>query len=87
MFAKGVDIMMGFGLGMMGGGFSLIFWIIIIIAVIYYFNNRNINNSGSRYNRSNSNYQVNRAEEIAKERYAEGEITKKELDDIRNDLR
>jgi putative membrane protein len=68
---------MGFGLGMMGGGFSLIFWIIIIIAVIYYFNNGNINSSGSGYNRSNSNYQLNQAEEIAKERYAKGEITKK----------
>ncbi|TDO73770.1 putative membrane protein [Halanaerobium saccharolyticum] len=78
---------MRLGLGIMGGGFSLIFWIIIIIAVIYYFNNGNINSSGSGYNRSNSSYQVNQAETIAKKRYAEGEITKKELDDIINDLR
>jgi putative membrane protein len=80
---------MGFGMGMMGGGgFSLIFWIIIIIAVIYYLNKKNQSDSNSDYNKSNrSHYQENKAVEIAKERYASGEITKEELDDILKDLR
>lgn len=78
--------MMGFGMGMIGGGFHLIFWIIIIVAVLYYFNSGNINSSGSNYNRNNSNYGSS-AEEIAKKRYAKGEITKKELDNIINDLK
>ncbi|MEJ6950315.1 hypothetical protein [Natronospora cellulosivora (SeqCode)] len=34
-----------------------------------------------------SNYQVNRAEEIAKERYAKGEISKEELDNILINIR
>ncbi len=81
--------MMGFGMGMMGGGgFSLIFWIIIIIAVIYYFNNRSQSGSSSDYsNRNFSKYNENRAEEIAKERYARGEINKEELDDILKNLK
>ncbi len=81
--------MMGFGMGMMGGGgFSLIFWIIIIIAVIYYLNNRNQSGSTSGYSNSNrSHNQENRAVEIAKERYAKGEISKEELDAIIRDLR
>lgn len=81
--------MMGFGMGMMGGGgFSLIFWVIIIFGVIYYLNNRNQSGSASDYSNSNrSHNQENRAVEIAKERYAKGEITKEELDDILKDLR
>ncbi|MTI61811.1 MAG: hypothetical protein FH762_17815 [Firmicutes bacterium] len=81
--------MMGFGMGMMGGGgFSLIFWIIIIIAVIYYFNNRSQSGSSFDYNNRNfSNYNENRAEEIAKECYARGEISKEELDEILENLR
>jgi len=80
--------MMGFGMGMMGGGgFSLILWI-IIIAIIYYFNNRSQSGSSFDYNNRNfSNYNENRADEIAKERYARGEISKEELDDILENLR
>ena len=51
--------MMGFGPGMMGGGFSIIFWLVIIGVVYYFFreynryNHRNHNdrrNSGPRHN-------------------------------------
>lgn len=79
---------MGFGMGMMGGGgFSLIIWMTIILGVIYYFNKNTYSNSGSDYN-SNSNQSTdNKAVKIAKERYAKGEITKKELNNILKDLR
>lgn len=80
--------MMGFGLGMMWGGFSLIFLIIIIIAVIYFINNKNDDNSSSYHSNNNDfHYQVDRAEEIAKERYAKGEISKEEFDQIIKDLK
>lgn len=76
--------MMGFGhMGIMGG-FSLIFWILIIIGIIYFFSTRN--NSGTNYN-SNYHSRENRAVEVAKERYARGEISKAELDELLKDLR
>ena len=90
--------MMGLGHGMIGrgffsgmeimngGGFSMILWVVVIIAVIYLFNNNY--RSNNRYNKNNSsNYSnqyssSNKAEEIAKQRYANGEISKDELNEI-----
>lgn len=40
--------MMGFGPGMMSGGFSIIFWIVIIGAVYYFFREYNKSNHQSR---------------------------------------
>jgi putative membrane protein len=103
--------MMGFGPGMMGGGFSIILWIIIIGVVYYFFkeynrhNHQNHNdrrNGGSRY-KGQSNFEKHRekfnhkrelesskngdsAEQIARERYANGEITKEELNEIMDNL-
>lgn len=95
--------MMGFGHGMMGGGFSIIFWILIIGVVYYFFKEYNRSNhhrnGDHRYNNSNhdrpkdkdrsrfdnlSDYQidVDSAEEIARQRYAKGEISEEELKEI-----
>ncbi|SIR17022.1 SHOCT domain-containing protein [Halanaerobium kushneri] len=91
--------MMGFGPGMMGGGFSFIFWIVIIGVVYYFFKeyNRNNNrrNGNSDYSRHRdfenrkeieSRRNEDRAEQIARERYAKGEITKEELKEIIDNL-
>lgn len=82
----GFGHMMRFGhLGMMGG-YSLLFWLLIIVGVIYLFSNRRNgerNNYHSDYKYNHSNH----AEEIAKERYAKGEINKEELDEILMNLR
>ena len=42
--------MMGFGPGMMGGGFSIIFWIVIIGVVYYFFKEYNRHNHHDRRN-------------------------------------
>ena len=98
----GGNSMMGYGHGMIGrglfsgmgimngGGFSMILWVVVIIAVIYFFNNNY--NSNKRHNRDNSsNYNNqhynNKAEEIAKQRYANGEISKDELNEILVNIR
>ena len=58
----------------------------ILIAAIYFFNNHY--RSNNRYNKNNSsNYSnqhsnSNKAEEVAKQRYANGEISKEELNEI-----
>jgi len=101
--------MMGFGPGMMGGGFSIIFWIVIIGVVYYFFKEYNRSNhhrrydnrhddkkhGGSKYNdRSHFDNikeidheaEVDSAEEIARQRYAKGEISKEELREILNNL-
>ena len=101
--------MMGFGPGMMGGGFSIIFWIVIIGVVYYFFREYNRHShhrkDDQRYNdkrhggphyKDNSRFDeieeidpevgADSAEEIAKKRYAEGEISKEELREILDNL-
>ncbi len=78
--------MMGFGNGfgnMMGynyyayGGFIMIFWIIILILIIYILF-RVFNNQGFNFGSDSL--------EILKKRYAKGEISKKEFDQMKKEL-
>jgi putative membrane protein len=75
-------MMDGYGYGMMGYGgmfFGLLFWIVII--VLAYF----LIKSLIEKNKPNS-VGGKSALDIAKERYAKGEITKEELDEIKKNL-
>lgn len=74
---------MGYGHGMIGGGFSIIFWILIIGVVYFFFTEYNKKNNQSSPEPKNGQES---AEEIARQRYAKGEISKEELDEILNTL-
>ena len=77
------------GFGIMGGGlFSMIFWLIIIAAAFYFFTNYNRDNHQRSSSRNFNNLpQSSRAEEIAKERFAKGEISKDELKEILDNIK
>jgi putative membrane protein len=94
--------MMGYG-GMMGGGFSIIFWIVIIGVAYYFFKEYNRSNNHRRDqghgspdskapdrfdNRKEIDHRKdeNNPEEIARQRYAKGEISKEELREILDNL-
>ncbi|MBT2570096.1 SHOCT domain-containing protein [Planococcus sp. ISL-110] len=78
--------MMGPGWGM-GGGFLV--WIVLIAVVgfgIYYVVKNNINNNNNNnFNRSQKDASAD-AMEIAKERFAKGEITTEEFEEIKKNL-
>ena len=61
-------------------GFGLIFTILLVIAFIYLLNERGQGNLFSTSPKGKS------ALDIAKERYARGELTKEEFETIRHDL-
>lgn len=80
-------MMHGWGYGMrgfFGGGMLMmgIFWLVIIGLVIYVVRNRN--------NFTTNNQQFESKEdpvEIARKRYAKGEISKEEFQEIKNELK
>ncbi len=77
-------MMNGFGMGFGGFGFLLmaIFWIVILVAVVWFV--------GRLFPRSNSGQSTGNSPEsavdIAKQRYARGEISKDEFEAMRHDL-
>jgi putative membrane protein len=78
----GFGMMDGYGYSMMGYGgmfFGLLFWIVII--VLAYF----LIKSLIEHNK-NQGVVGKSALDIAKERYAKGEITKEELEEIKKNL-
>ncbi|MGM0437433.1 MAG: SHOCT domain-containing protein [Bacillota bacterium] len=79
-----------------GGGFMMfLFWGVLIIAAIYLFKNLNKDKgyneknhySDRRYESDKRNEQDLTSEEIARRRYAKGEIDKEEFEKIKKDLR
>mgnify|MGYP006277555487 CR=1 FL=1 len=86
--------MMHYGYGHFGGGlYMILFWILLIIGIGYLISRSNIsfgNNSHrkdfrGKY-RDESPERTKSPEEIARTRYAEGEIDKDELEEILKEL-
>ncbi len=78
----GFGMMGNYGYGMMGSGgmfFGLLFWIIIIV-LAYFLIKSLIEQNKTRSGEGKS------ALDIAKERYAKGEITKEEFEEIKGRL-
>jgi len=78
----GFGMMGNYGYGMMGYGgvfFGLLFWIVII--VLAYFLIKSLIEKNKT-----SSVKGKSALDIAKERYAKGEITKEELEEIKKNL-
>ena len=79
----GFGMMDGYGYGMMGYGggmfFGLLFWIVII--VLAYFLIKSLIEKNKT-----SGVEGKSALDIAKERYAKGEITKEELEEIKKNV-
>ncbi len=86
----------GFGnMGFHGGGiYMILFWVIIIVGIVYLISRSNISlqNNNQRTPPPRGNYQPRSEEskspeEIAKERFAKGEIDREEFNEILNELR
>ncbi|MCF8241557.1 MAG: SHOCT domain-containing protein [Melioribacteraceae bacterium] len=66
--------------GFMGGmSFGWLFWIVVIVLVVYLI----VRFANQQNTRTTSNES---ALDILKKRYARGEITKEEFDEMKNDL-
>jgi putative membrane protein len=83
MYGYGADGMMGGGFGLVGGIFMLVFWILVIVGVVLLIKWLVEQTSHGGYTHAPPNSQ---ALEIAKSRYAKGEISKEEFDQIKQDL-
>jgi putative membrane protein len=84
---------MGFDSFWGGGGFMIFFWFIILAAVIYFIvqrsnenNNYSQRDSHFRYNEQQLSSHRDDAEEIARQRYARGEISREEFEEIIRNL-
>lgn len=85
---------MGFNSFWGGGGFMMIFWFVILAAVIYFIVQKSNENKNYRANNGRENYNEQQissyrdnAEETARQRYAKGEISKEEFEEIIENLR
>ncbi|WP_416144142.1 SHOCT domain-containing protein [Planococcus koreensis] len=79
--------MMGPGWGMgMGGGFWVLIILIVIVGFgIYYIVKNNNNNNNKDFNRSQKDSSED-AMEIAEKRFAKGEISTEEFEEIKRNL-
>jgi len=80
--------MMGIGYGMMGGGgFSLFILLVVVVGAFFLLNNYNRNNQQRRKPQEINNHKNEKqAGDMARERYAKGEISKTELNEILDTL-
>jgi len=74
----------GWGMGWFGGGFMIIFLIIIIVGIIFFIKWLSQNSRRESLFRLGSS--STGALDILKERYARGEIDRKEFEDKKKDL-
>ena len=81
-------MMMGFGFGGFGFFFMLLFWLLIIGLVVWViaqvFSRTNTQTTGGGSTQIST--QQNTALEVLKQRYARGEITKSEYEEMRREL-
>jgi putative membrane protein len=79
---------MGYGMHGFGGGIGsiimVLFWVLIIVGIVYLVRNISSTNNSTNFN---SPRQEDSAIDIAKKRYARGEIDREELDEIIKNLK
>ncbi len=78
----------GWGMGMhtfTGGILMFLFWALIIVGIVYLI--KNINTGSNQENNNQYHSKKDKAIEIARERYANGEISKEEFECLMEDLK
>ncbi len=76
-------MMTGFGMGL-GGGLAMVFlWVVLIVGAVWLA--RGLFQNGQQPHVSSTRLEPS-ADEILKQRYARGEITKEQYEQIRRDL-
>ncbi len=76
-------MMTGFGMGLGGGMVMVLFWVVLIVGAVWLV--RSVFPSGQQPPVSSARSEAS-ADEILKQRYARGEITKEQFEQMRCDL-
>ncbi len=76
-------MMTGFGMGLGGGLVMVLFWIVLIVGAVWLA--RGFFPAGQQLSASSIRSEPS-ADEILKQRYARGEITKEQFEQMRRDL-
>lgn len=77
----------GMGLSILGFIFQALFWGLVVLLIIKLFNGPHHSRRYHDHDDETENgYQTDRSIEIIRERYAKGEIDKKEFEQLKKDL-
>ncbi len=76
-------MMTGFGMGLGGGWMMVLFWIVLIVGAVWLA--RGLFPIGQQSSVSSTRSELS-ADEVLKQRYARGEITKEQYEQMRRDL-